>query len=81
MCFQPGSSVFGHGLFVVRGHHFRSTFIASCCKYMINNECIKGEEVPGSDTFDLRISYSSPLLSSLFIYILYLEAINVLLKW
>ena len=24
---------------------FRSTFIASSCKYMVNNECIKGEEV------------------------------------
>ena len=30
-----------------------STFIASRCKYMINNECNKGEEV---DTTDLRIS-------------------------
>ena len=33
------------GSFVVWGHNFRSTFIASSCKYMINNECIKGEEV------------------------------------
>ena len=25
--------------------YFKSTFIASNCKYMTNNECIKGEEV------------------------------------
>ena len=44
-CFRQGGSVFGHGSFVVWGHHFRRTFIAFCCKYMINNECVKGEEV------------------------------------
>ena len=32
-------------VFSVWGHHFRSTFIASKYNYMINNECIKGEEV------------------------------------
>ena len=43
----------------------RSTFIASRYKYILNNECIIGEEdekvfsVPGSDTTDLRISLSS----------------------
>ena len=40
---------------------FRSTFIASNCKYMINNEFLEGEKlsrsslVPGSDTTDLQI--------------------------
>ena len=32
-------------VFSVWGHHFRSTFTASRCKYMINNECNKGEGV------------------------------------
>ena len=35
---------------------FRSTFNASRYKYILNKECIKGEEVPGSDTTDFRIS-------------------------
>ena len=52
-CFRPGGCDLCNGSFVVWGHHFRSTFIASRCKYMINNECNKGEEV---DTTDLRIS-------------------------
>ena len=30
--------------YVYNNQGFRSTFIASTCKYMINNECIKGEE-------------------------------------
>ena len=44
-CFRPGGCAFGHGSFVVWGHHFRSTFIASGYKYILNKECIKGEEV------------------------------------
>ena len=44
-CFRSGGSVFGLGSIDVWGHHFRSTCIASSCKYMINNECIKLEEV------------------------------------
>ena len=44
-CFWPGGCVFGHGSFVVWGHHFRSKFIASWYKYILNKECIKGEEV------------------------------------
>jgi len=43
-CFRPGGCVFGHGSFVVWGHHFRSTFIASTDKYIINNEEKRGEE-------------------------------------
>ena len=33
-----------HGSFDVWGHHFRSTFIASRYKYMINNEKRREEE-------------------------------------
>ena len=36
---------FGHGSFVVWGYHFRSTFIASRYKFILNKACIKGEEV------------------------------------
>jgi len=36
--------VFGNGSFVVWGHLFRSTFIASRYKYIMNNEERRGEE-------------------------------------
>ena len=36
--------VYGNGSFVFWGHHFRSTFIASRYKFIINNEERRGEE-------------------------------------
>ena len=41
---ELNEDLLGHGSFVFWGHHFRGTVIASSCRFMISNECIKGED-------------------------------------